>query len=359
MPPMSSDIDFLKKLSANSQDCIFACNLTNSSLIFISKNVKEITGFTRAELEENPEKILPLVHSDDREYVQEQINAMVAGQSALQLEFRLLLNQSKTVWLYVKGSKIDGEDGQTLFVGFAEDITLRKESELNVYNIKEQKNTVLQILGHDLRAPLNTIQMSTSLLEKELEENTKSGKRLFDIINRTCRNSLRLISEMLEVEFLEVESVELTKSRTELLSHIRNQVETYMAGDELKQFELNANKATIYAKVDVTRFMLIVENIISNAYKFTEPEGRISIYVEEKDKTVLLTFTDNGIGIPDEYKPIVFDKFTKARRKGLNGARPIGLGMHLIRKMVEMHGGEIWFESEEGKGTTFYVEIPR
>lgn len=359
MLPMSSEIDFLKKLAANSQDCIFAYRLETSSLVFISKNVKEITGFTQAELEKHPGKILSLVHNDDRDYVQEQIHAVVAGQTSLQLEFRLLLNQNKIVWLYVKGSKVDVQEGQSLFVGFVENITKWKEREQNLYNVKEQKNTILQILGHDLRGPLNTIQMSTSLLEREQNLTTAGGKRLLEIINRTCRNSLRLISEMLEVEFLEMESVELTKSRTELVSHLQNQIETYLIGDNTKQFELSSNKATIYAMVDVTRFMLIMENIISNAYKFTQPDGRISIYIEEKEKTVLLTVADDGIGIPDDYKPIVFDKFTRARRKGVNGARPIGLGMHLIKKMMDMHEGKIWFESEEGKGTTFYVEIPR
>lgn len=105
--------------------------------------------------------------------------------------------------------------------------------------------------------------------------------------------------------------------------------------------------------------MLIIENLLTNAYKFTNDDGRIEVSVEERQGTILIKVADNGIGIPEKLQLLIFDKFTKARRRGTQGEQTVGLGMHLIRTMVEQLEGRIWFESQEGVGSTFFVELPK
>lgn len=109
------------------------------------------------------------------------------------------------------------------------------------------------------------------------------------------------------------------------------------------------------------KFIQVITNLVSNAIKFTQDDGTISIHVEDKEDTgtLLITIEDNGIGIPDKYHASLFDKFTKARRPGLRKEPTIGLGMSIIKTIIEWHNGKIWFESEENKGTTFYLEIPK
>lgn len=355
---MEPEITLLQQLAEKSDELFLAFDSQDSSFAYISPSIHSLLEVEAEQVQHKPSVLLELLHPDDREFVVQELRAMQKEAKAVRLDFRVLQANSQIKWLCLKGYQVNTKSENTLLIGIAEDITQRKEYELNLYDIKEQKNTVLQILGHDLRAPLHTIQMSAALLEDELKDASPESGKLFDIIVTTCRNSLHMISEILEVEYLEMQKTSLTKTRTELVSRIRNQVDTYLIGDEKKQFSVSANKPTVYARVDIVRFILITENIISNAYKFTEPDGRIDIHLEEKEDRVLITVADNGIGIPDEFKPIVFDKFTKARRVGVDGSRPVGLGMHIIKKMVEMHDGKIWFESQEGKGTTFYVEIP-
>jgi two-component system sensor histidine kinase VicK len=126
-------------------------------------------------------------------------------------------------------------------------------------------------------------------------------------------------------------------------------------------FELFSSDPSIYVEIDEVKFIQVITNLISNAIKFTQDDGRITVRVEDKEDsgTLLITVEDNGIGIPKKYHASLFDKFTKARRPGLRHEPSVGLGMSIIKTIVEWHKGRIWFESEENKGTTFYIEIPK
>jgi two-component system sensor histidine kinase VicK len=114
----------------------------------------------------------------------------------------------------------------------------------------------------------------------------------------------------------------------------------------------------VYAEIDSMKFLQIINNLVSNAIKFTKDEGKIHVHLEKLEKTFLITVTDNGIGIPKNLQPIIFKKYTKAGRIGIKGEESVGLGMWILNSLTEEHGGKVWFESEAKKGTTFYVEIP-
>ena len=105
--------------------------------------------------------------------------------------------------------------------------------------------------------------------------------------------------------------------------------------------------------------MQVIINLISNAQKFTGDDGKIEVVVEADEKEVIIQIQDNGIGIPKDLQPFLFDKFTRARRQGLKGEPSIGLGMSIIKTIIEWHEGSITFKSTEGKGTTFTIKIPR
>lgn len=99
--------------------------------------------------------------------------------------------------------------------------------------------------------------------------------------------------------------------------------------------------------------------MISNAIKFASDGGEITLRIEEQEEHVLFTVEDNGVGIPAHLQEGLFEKFPKARRPGLKGEPSTGLGMSIIKTIVEWHNGRIWFESEENKGAIFYIELPK
>ena len=115
----------------------------------------------------------------------------------------------------------------------------------------------------------------------------------------------------------------------------------------------------IWVEVDDVKLLQVINNLLSNAIKFTHDGGVISVHLREEKGHLLITVKDDGIGIPEVDHAFIFDEFTKAKRKGLRGEKPIGLGLSITKKLVQLQGGEIWVESEEGKGTIFFVKIPK
>jgi two-component system sensor histidine kinase VicK len=162
---------------------------------------------------------------------------------------------------------------------------------------------------------------------------------------------------------LESSETALIKGRANLVEKIQEVVDQYQESQQNanKTFSLLTSDPSIYAEIDEVKFLQVITNLITNAVKFTHDDGKITVRVEDKEKTgtVLISVEDNGIGIPEQYHASLFDKFTKARRPGLRKEPSVGLGMSIIKMIVGWHKGKIWFESQENQGTTFYVEIPK
>lgn len=146
-----------------------------------------------------------------------------------------------------------------------------------------------------------------------------------------------------------------------LTARLKEVIEQYQQSEKKikKVFRLHAAQPDIYLPIDDLKLMQAINNLLSNAIKFTPAGGVITLSLEEQKETVLIKVEDNGIGIPGKYQDCLFDKFTPARRPGLLGKPSVGLGMSITKAIVEWHQGRIWFRSEEGKGTIFYIELPK
>ena len=137
----------------------------------------------------------------------------------------------------------------------------------------------------------------------------------------------------------------------------RNQTSARLKGITLLVEE---NAPAVSVKVNANNFERAVSNLVHNALKFTQKNGMINIgwSVCPCARFVNITVADTGIGIPAKLRPYIFNRFTKAGRKGLGGEESNGLGMYITKNIVEKHGGMIWFDTEEYKGTTFTVKLP-
>lgn len=153
----------------------------------------------------------------------------------------------------------------------------------------------------------------------------------------------------------------LLKKRVNLVQLFESLIQEYVgsANEMCQTFRFDYIKAQVFAEVDEPKFMQAVNNLLSNAIKFTPDGGTITLRLKEKEEKLLVTVTDTCIGIPAKFHAGLFNKFNDARRPGLKGELSVGLGMSIIKTIVEWHEGKIWFESEENKGTTFYVEIAK
>jgi len=215
---------------------------------------------------------------------------------------------------------------------------------------------LIKIVAHDLRNPISAINSISLMLEPE-KQLPAEIEELMSLIQVSSKNSLDLINELLETDFdpqqtLTTEEInvdELLKQCTMLLS--------FRANEKAQQLILTSN-SNVKIWGDREKLWRVINNLIVNAIKFS-PEGSVinlDSYVVGKD--LVIAIKDNGMGIPNEIKNSIFDPFTAARRPGTQGEQPFGLGLYISKQIIEAHHGTIRLESDPGKGTTFYVQLP-
>lgn len=232
----------------------------------------------------------------------------------------------------------------------------------NADKFNAKKNATLEILSHDLAGPFTLLQQMTdyfldrvqSLADVELNE-------MIGVMQATCADSVNLIRDFVDDEFMQSVNIALKRERVDLVQKLAQIMQEYQrsAHHIAKHFFFEPVQQPIYVELDQNKFMQVMNNLLSNAIKFTHEGGHITVQVEVQPGKVLLTVSDDGIGIADTLHSIVFERFTKARRPGLRGEKTTGLGMSIIKTIVELQQGRIWFTSAENQGTTFFIELPR
>jgi len=304
-----------------------------------------------------------MIHEDDRGYALENINGYLKGHGPNSVEFRIT-SKDPEQWICLTLYSIgEGKENKPQLLAIAENITRRKEYELYLFKHNAKKNSILNILSHDLRGPLSNIALISGMLkEQHLKETFQDANHFTELIERTCTQALDLINQYVDRELLESSNIEVKKYRVEIVERVNSILETLKAANNQldRTFRLEAiPRDRIWVEIDEVKLLQVINNLLSNAVKFTHAGGIIYIRIEETESTLLVAVRDNGIGIPEELHPFLFDEFTKARRKGLRGEETVGLGLSINKKLIEVQGGKIWVESKEGEGTTFYIEIPK
>ncbi|GAB3927626.1 hypothetical protein GCM10028804_33060 [Larkinella terrae] len=224
---------------------------------------------------------------------------------------------------------------------------------LTVLERSQQENTrLLQVVAHDLRAPIGAISMAADLL---LDEQTKTSKPRFflEMIKSSSANSLSLIDSLLQgtVKLNKKELVELQELLTSCVAML-----TLKAIEKKQSIDLKTE--IIHLFVDRQKIWQVVSNILTNAIKFSQPKTTITIRMKKLADLVQISIKDQGIGISADLQDSIFELFTEAQRPGTWNEKPFGMGLAISRQIIEAHKGKLWFESEENRGTTFYIELP-
>lgn len=184
---------------------------------------------------------------------------------------------------------------------------------------------------------------------------------MFDLVDDSCVKSIDLIQELLEISVLENEEFELEREHIQLKDYLLNTIAHFKDRAEKKGVDLSVlvEKDVLTVSIDQKRFGRVIDNLLSNALKFTSSPGEVTVESFERKESIIIRVKDTGIGIPEDMQQYIFDKFSKARRSGLDGEQTTGLGMSIVKQIVELHKGKIWLESMENVGTQFYIELPK
>lgn len=304
--------------------------------------------------------IQSMIHPEDAGFLKEGYEVLLQ-KGKKNIEFRLVLPDKTIRTIRLEAFIISIGKGRQVITGIMEDITAFKDHSNTLNKFSNKKNSLLNILSHDLLGPLGTIQNLSAIIQKKATDfENKELNRFVSSIEKMSRNSIAMIRNLINQEFLESASAELVLRRTNIVTALRQTVEQYKQSEETMQrtFSFSTTRDIIMVDIDESKLLQAVNNLVSNALKFTQENGIIDISISEENNTILLTVSDNGIGIPEKHHAGLFDKFTTARRTGLHGEASNGLGMSIIKTIIEWHHGEISFVSEENKGTTFYIRLP-
>jgi CheY-like chemotaxis protein/two-component sensor histidine kinase len=213
------------------------------------------------------------------------------------------------------------------------------------------------MLGHELRNPLSPIVTATQLMRLR-------GETVFDkertVIERQCKHMIRLVDDLLDVSRITRGTLELELAQVDLADAIADGVEAArQLIDQRKQVLVVATPPQLYVRADRARIAQVVTNLLTNAARYTEPGGRITITTAKRGKEYAVLVRDDGVGMPADLVPHVFEIFTRGMRSIDRSAGGLGLGLAIVKSLTEKHGGRVAARSDgAGRGSEFEFTIP-
>lgn len=341
----------------------FVYHLEEQRMVYVSEAYEAIVGSPPETVNDDLPALLDRLHPDDREYAGVRLNHLLRGKFVEDIELRLRPAEDPNgpvQWLCCTAARVEQGPGYTYLSGTIQDNTRSRQYMENADRYNKKKNTTLEILSHDLAGPFVMIQQVAGYVSEKVESlKDEKVTELLSVMQTTCQDSINLIRDFVDHEFLESSNVQMKPERTNLAWELRELV------GQLQSSQANLSKhfafegpEQLYYTLDNNKFMQVINNLLSNSIKFTPDGGHISVRLEQRPEHVLITVADTGIGIPPKMQDVLFERFTPARRPGLRGEKTSGLGMSIIKAIVELHNGRVWVESAEGKGATFYITLP-
>ena len=225
--------------------------------------------------------------------------------------------------------------------------------------LKYEKSQILSIVSHDLKSPLNRVFALTNLLNLEKEGLNENQLEYIHKIQTSVTDGLQLIRNLLDVRAIEDKGIELSIKPLKAGSLLASITKSYLAAAEKKDIKLSFkdHSDNISIESDQQYFERIFDNVISNAVKFTKLGGQVTVKLEDTGKTLTGSVSDEGPGILEEEKDLVFKKFEVLSSKPTGGESSHGLGLLITKSLCEKLGGSVWFDTEVEKGSTFYIKM--
>ncbi|MBE9109895.1 PAS domain-containing protein [Nodosilinea sp. LEGE 07298] len=345
-------------------------------------------------------QIQHLIHADDRDRARAQVEQAIADHSDYDIEYQVVRADGESRWVAAKGRAQYDSSGEVLgILGVVQDITSRKQTEQEREQLLTSERTArtqaeaanrikdefLAVVSHELRSPLNPILGWSQLLRKGQLKPEKTQYAL-EIIERNAQVQAQLINDLLDVSRVLRGKLSLNKKAVNLAVVVRAALETVQLAADAKSIQIHTALEPNMRPVsgDIDRLQQVAWNLLSNAVKFT-PEGkRIEVRLEQvegeqavehpgvlevepgdqyssapRPSYAQLTISDTGKGIHPEFLPHVFDRFRQENATTTRQFGGLGLGLALVRYLVELHGGRVQADSPgEGQGATFTVQIP-
>jgi two-component system CheB/CheR fusion protein len=298
------------------------------------------------------------IHPEDaRAYMAEYVRS-VAEQRPFEAQVRFRRADGEYRWFRSSGVPRRRADGAPLgYVGCSVDITEIKESEDALREADRRKDEFLATLAHELRNPLAPIRSSLQLLR----ESSDAPAEVCAMLERQVDQMVRLVDDLLEISRMTQGRIELRRERVELASVLQAALETSRPAIEAggHRLELSLPGEPLAVEADPLRLAQVFVNLLDNAAKYTPDGGRIRLRAERRGDEVEIAVRDDGVGIPSELLPLVFEPFTRSAHALPRATGGLGIGLALVARLVALHGGRVEARSEgAARGSEFVVRLP-
>jgi len=231
-----------------------------------------------------------------------------------------------------------------------------KEKNTEIESASEFKSQMLGMVAHDLRNPIAAVESLAMIMEMD-DINAETQDNL-NLIKSSCVKARTIIDDLLQAARTE-NTIEFVTIKTELNKLLKDTIRGWRVQKGVKNnIELISSVSPVYAQINGEKFHRVLDNLIGNALKFSPPKSKIEVFLRKTDANIIIEIKDRGLGIPKNLMPFIFDRFSKAGRPGLKGEQSTGLGLNIVKQIIEKHKGTIEVESEEGKGSTFRIFLP-
>lgn len=338
------------------------------SNFYYSYNLLNILGIDNSQSDKLSKGIVPFIHEDDINDYQSRIENLLNNEDVKILEHEYKLKKSNGSVIYIQEKIIKSSENDTLtLTGLSTDITIFKRTFTalthTIQNLKEQiysRDKFLSILSHDLRAPFTSIIGFTEILLNDDSLSEKERAEFLNYIQDSASNQLQFVNYILDWSNLKLGRIKLNLQKVAIADLVYNSISNLTGNSIRKNIEIKPQiDDSLYVKVDERLALQAITNLLSNSIKFT-PEGKkIHIYSNRFNKDfVEIIIKDEGVGIPEEHRAKLFNLDNLFTQRGTKGEKGSGVGLSLVKEIVEKHGGQIWFYSKENEGTEFHFTFP-
>ena len=343
--------------------------INNSASLLIANDQQSIesvndiflvdSGYSQEDLSGKPLFDILLAYYDKSQY--ETILQKLWSQNTWRGDLKLKQKNGDHFWMQTAISTIYNQEKEHKgFLVIMFNITDLKKHEERLEKLNHEKDRILYAVAHDLKKPLMNFKALVDLIQAgHIKQEEQEG--IFKLMSKDCDHSTNLITELLEIGRLEDENYVLTKTKVDLAVFVKKSIERFEQEATSKKIKLisSFDKSITSADINENEFVRVIYNLMTNSIKFTPVGGEISVKTKAMDdNSISIIISDTGIGISKDLLPVIFDKFSKAGRVGINGEKSTGLGMWIVKHIIRLHGGNISVKSQEMKGTTFTILLP-
>jgi PAS domain S-box-containing protein len=334
---------------------------------FISAGVERVFGVTAAEATADATALYGLVHEDDRERLAAAEAVALRDGGPFDCEFRSRTRSGEVRWVHCRSAPRRLPTGETVWEGIVMDVTARKRAEADrerlvgqLRDADRRKDEFLATLAHELRNPLAPLRNGLQIL-RLARGDAAAVDRSLGMMDRQLGQMVHLIDDLLDVSRITRGKLHLRRERIDLAAVVQNAVEASRPLVEAAAHRLTVAlpSAPVYLDADPTRLAQVLANLLTNAAKYTERGGDIRLTAERRTGDVVVSVRDTGIGISPEHLPRLFEMFSQVDSALERSQGGLGIGLALVKGLVEMHGGTVEARSEgRGRGSEFVVRLP-